>query len=379
MSTMSLVSNRCSFCQELCKEKKDLYQCARCGVFAYCGEECQAKDWARMHHKMCKAIAFKKACAAEDDDGRAPIVSVSYSCRGYIFPGKQIPDGIPYNFGIFQVAERYISSMPKDESRPIEASERQMKCRKYIFLGEVHYMAFYNDLIIHTEEWVDFFSHWSHCDYVSGACQVLLGLIDINLERGEYEFCGEVLEVASEISLTYKLLGDLHAAHFQKTELDKKIKDSLSIEYYLKTKRSQINIKLERYKENTPLFRDLCAFEADLDNSTVVLFGEGMHLKSLQTIVRELTHSRVPTNAEEISSVPDATVIVSMEAFRLVTDAGDRCREDTKLLECGHCNQQETALGEFKVCQRCNEAYCGKVCQKSAWNSHKKVCGKVIS
>ena len=27
-------------------------------------------------------------------------------------------------------------------------------------------MAFYNDLLIHKEEWIDFFSHWSHCDYV---------------------------------------------------------------------------------------------------------------------------------------------------------------------------------------------------------------------
>ena len=66
-------------------------------------------------------------------------------------------------------------------------------------------------------------------------------------------------------------------------QIIRKNQSCLLIEYHLKAKRSETNIKLERYREYTPLFRDLCVFEAGLDSSMIAQVGEGLHLICLQT------------------------------------------------------------------------------------------------
>lgn len=60
------------------------------------------------------------------------------------------------------------------------------------------------------------------------------------------------------------------------------------------------------------------------------------------------------------------------EMERRVLARGPRVRI-RNVSECGHCDKD----GATHVCVRCNVTrYCNRACQKAAWKTHKKSCGK---
>ena len=93
----------------------------------------------------------------------------------------------------------------------------------------------------------------------------------------------------------------------------------------------------------------------------------------------EYLFDRYPT-PRDIYSMSDRDVVFGINNIKQTdwyVKGVSESKKRLKLVICGNCGKQEKGFNEFKACQRCNKvAYCGKGCQKEAWRSHKKVCGK---
>jgi len=318
---------------------------------------------------ICKQIcAMANASKVEVEDGRAPIVHVSSTHAGLVCPGREIPSGIPTNFGLFQAAEKHFYSTKEEKEHPDFESNQSRKRN----LGEVDYKAFYDDLTILNEgEWTDFFAHPNNYRTMTSIHGVLTNLGNIYFKRGVYESSGEVFEKAAEIIQLCKQ----HCSNPDLPYLRVHIPECDQAEYEANTFRSILNMQLKRYRLNIPVWLDACAYEAKYLDTPPLCLDNQPYLCCLQK-ERGLTIHCIPT-VEEIHTLSDNVILKCMKKYRLTKDTTANEKKETQLLMCDHCNKQELAMGEFKMCPRCNKAvYCGKVCQKASWKLHKKVCGK---
>lgn len=200
---------------------------------------------------------------------------------------------------------------------------------------------------------------------------ILSNLGDIYFKRGVYDSSGEVFEKASEIVQLCKQ----HCSHPDFPNLRVHIPNCDHCEYKINILRSTLNVHLERYYVNIPVWRGrgACAYESEYLNSTPIYFDNQPYLYYLQTM-RGLSIFYIPTK-EEIDDIPDIDIVKCMRGLERVLNPNDI--KETQLMVCDRCNKQESALGEFKTCLRCtNVVYYGKACQKASWKLHKKECGK---
>merc|ERR1712098_726594 len=76
-----------------------------------------------------------------------------------------------------------------------------------------------------------------------------------------------------------------------------------------------------------------------------------------------------------ISDLPEKANILARNAQAVrykmfTTDEGARA-----LMRCATCKKMEHFEKQFKKCNRCKSVfYCGTVCQKADWPSHKTIC-----
>jgi len=302
------------------------------------------------------------------EDGRAPLIHVHFTHAGPVCPGKRIPSGIPSNFGLLQAAQEHLHPTKEEKEHPDFESILSQKTN----LGEVDYKAFYDDLTILNEgEWADFFRHPHNYKVMVIAHDVVYMLAGIHFKREAYESCGEVLEKSAEIMRICKQ----HCSRPNFPYMRMHIPECDRCEYKIKILRSSLNMQLNRYKANIPLYRDACAFEAKYPDAPPLSCYNQPHLFWLHKS-RGSAIDCIPT-AEEIYAFPDEAILRCMEEYQLKRIAQPNEKKEAQLMVCIHCNKQESALGEFQICPRCNDAvYCGKVCQKASWKLHKKVCGK---
>lgn len=302
------------------------------------------------------------------DQGGAPILHVNQTHAGLVCPGKQKPDGIPTNFGLFQASERHFAQSTPDS---VEGWRRQS-------LGEVDYKSYFDDMALHSKnEWTSFFRHPENSRILVFSHSVMYTLADICMKRGSLEKCAEVLEWmendASEMMVVLKQklsggrdVGDFYSAQVPQFE---------QYDYLGKVTRSELNMTLSRFEDNVDTFREICAYETKVCGSLIYAGGPNLHLSCLQKS-RKISLDQIPS-AAEIRALPSKVFVRCMKKYEAQLRPSDAFKADTELVVCANCNKRETALGEFKSCQRCNEvAYCGRSCQRSAWKSHKKVCGK---
>eukprot|EP00579_Thalassiosira_antarctica_P009274 CAMPEP_0201880494 /NCGR_PEP_ID=MMETSP0902-20130614/11057_1 /ASSEMBLY_ACC=CAM_ASM_000551 /TAXON_ID=420261 /ORGANISM="Thalassiosira antarctica, Strain CCMP982" /LENGTH=310 /DNA_ID=CAMNT_0048408505 /DNA_START=342 /DNA_END=1274 /DNA_ORIENTATION=+ len=303
---------------------------------------------------------------AESQEGRAPIIAVSITHAGFVCPRKQIPHGIPTNFGLLQAAEKALFLSKEEEE---EVSKNEYERRNKSLFGEVHYKAFYDDFTIHHEqEWAAFFQHPMNWIYLHGACWVLMKLADIYYCRPALEECGEVVDKLSETA-------ELLKQHITATDY---LKDHIHMYEKLKY---QVNIFqcvwLKKETVDVPALRDICAYEVKYLYSSSLDSSEQPNLHVTWLGLTFPPH-HTPT-VEEIYALPEECMLklAAIIESEMPPDGHYVYGKEVQLLVCGNCNKQETALGEFKLCQRCNKvAYCGRKCQKTSWKGHKKVCGK---
>ena len=115
-----------------------------------------------------------------------------------------------------------------------------------------------------------------------------------------------------------------------------------------------------------PPFREVLAYEARYQRMDFI--ETVLHLFDLYPTPRD------------IHAMSDRSVLIGINIIKesdWYMNGVSEAKDHLKLLHCDHCGKAEKAFHEFKTCQRCNKvAYCGKTCQKQAWKSHKKTCGK---
>lgn len=282
-----------------------------------------------------------------------PIYCASMTSRGIVAPGMPVPDGVPANFGLKQAAV-------------LDFHSNGGRMNKQ-FLGEAKYRDYYDDLVSNEEEWLEFFHHPLNTEHAEHTCGVLGTLATIYRQRGSYEQCGQVLEMEMKVMDIYKQLSS--APGISRAQ----IICCEGLEYKMNMIRFNLNMNLRQTEANIPLLRDLCAHEVKYDMS----FDEQNYLFMI-----EHYFPRMPPTVSDVRELSSKKVMVVLERIASFSESeecqksNDEEKKRTALLFCGHCNKQETALGEFKFCVRCSKvAYCNKACQKAAWKQHKKVCG----
>jgi len=221
---------------------------------------------------------------------------------------------------------------------------------------------------------------------------VLETLADIYEARKSLEECVLVLDVQSK-ALEY-LVG--HCEDFVETDADdsKWIQFCASSEYHLLCTRFTINEQLNRYEDNVPVIRDLTVYEEERGDSHMHTWKslalvwddatqQNLGGRSIQDISDEMV-LKVYLHAIEIdkkirSECPDTYKIIDAASGNRATKKKLlQYQKHVELLSCAHCNKKETALGQHKQCQGCNQVvYCSKKCQSLHWKKqHKKECKK---
>ena len=183
---------------------------------------------------------------------------------------------------------------------------------------------------------------------------VLELLLSIYYERGDYESCGQVLDMHAKV---------LHFCKKHGVHEDQLAQFCKWTEYRTKQIRYQMNLILKHHARNVALFRELCQFEITNDPAT----NQYLYLyKRWKKMYRKCKNLHDLTDA----MILEVIKVHSLELCALKVDSAR-----VQLHECALCKEKETSLGEFMNCSRCKKvAYCGRTCQKKHWKIHKTSC-----
>jgi hypothetical protein len=144
-------------------------------------ERLTAEAWE--HNNKMKAA--KKA--------KTPMISLSMTSFGMVGMGMPIPDGVPPNFGLKQVA---LNAFQAGAMQSPGASRGNFK-------GEKSYRDYYDDLEDNKEQWLAFFDHPANYQHAEHTCGILGTLATIYRQRGDYSNCAAVLDMEQEVLFWY--------------------------------------------------------------------------------------------------------------------------------------------------------------------------------
>ena len=193
-----------------------------------------------------------------------------------------------------------------------------------------------------------------------------------------------------------KAIEDLkgHCEDYEEMDTDQKwIQFCTRSEYHLLNTRFDINEELKRYEDNVSVIRDLTAYDeergdsltywtsiAGVWDSTMDQNLSDMSILDIsdETVLKVYMHT-IESDKKFRSACPDMYRIIDSASGK--TEAKKKklqYQKHVELLSCAHCNKKETALGQHKQCQGCNQVvYCSKKCQSLHWKKqHKKECKK---
>lgn len=247
----------------------------------------------------------------ESREGRAPIIAISLTHVGIVCPQKEIPCGIPTNFGLFQAAKKHMRPS-KEEEQSLNSTRKRIE---RISLGEVDYKAFYDDFTIHhKQEWDDFFQHPENGIHLKFACAVLMLLSDVFIFRCSYEACGEVLDIHSNTTDIFNPCST-HVPPVTRNELISEGSNYEQLKYSENAQRATLNLRLKRYAISIPVMRDLCAYEAKYPSSSHLVNGQRLTLEKLRLCLNSPQYN--PT-LDEIHALPEEVWMEVIQNLNLI-------------------------------------------------------------
>jgi hypothetical protein len=232
--------------------------------------------------------------------------------------------------------------------------------------GESLYREYYDDIVANREKWMDFFDYKENSVHAEHTCGILGTLATIYRQRGVLADCEEVLDMELDVLTRYRR----SVAGMEVEQV--RCCERLTFLYH--NIRYNVCFQTQRYEQCVELFRELAAHElkAGVDfASSGVLFMIPAILDKPPTaaVLRELTDV-------EVMSVVLAPLHRQAATGKDGLDVEER-KKRVGLRHCAVCHAQEPAMDLFKKCRGCKDVvYCGKVCQKSDWKTHKKLCNK---
>ena len=249
-----------------------------------------------------------------------------------------IPDGVPDNFALKQVA--HLEFLQGASSR---SKRGNMK-------GEQAYREYFDDLVANREAWLLFFDHPQNYEHAEHTCGILGTLATVLRQRGTQDVCQEVLEMEHEVLLRYERAcigsGDPQQVHC----FDE-------LKYKFQVIQYNLYFQTQRYDECIPLYRELATHELKYDMD----FDKSNFLWMIAAFANK------QPSASTLRKLKDR------EVMRIVKAPLDHAAQTGQPLElsnssaalatCATCATAESAIGTFKKCA-CKEAvYCGKECQ----------------
>jgi len=294
-----------------------------------------------------------------------PILCVSHTKYGPVFPGQPTPEGVPGNFGLKQAA---VLEYLKGPSAVDSGKRGNMK-------GELAYMRFYEGITIDDEsraEWLKFLSDAEHKVDAEHTVGILGTLATIYRQRGSLKQCEEVLNVQDDVFVSYKKSIEGEAKMFYgESGVEKSIWCCDTLRMKSNNIRFNLYMQTGRYEECMALYREMMHYELKYD----IPYEEQLFLFMVPTVLKKR-----PTRAV-IDSLTDKELMrlimkpVEMEGGINARLNVDGEKQKVALSNCAMCNKVEDAMRQFKSCPRCDSAvYCSRECQKRDWKKHKKVC-----
>merc|ERR1712058_211705 len=104
----------------------------------------------------------------------------------------------------------------------------------------------------------------------------------------------------------------------------------------------------------------------------------GMHgvLQSISQII--LDSEQGEFFLKLVSDLPEKLFLNASESMAEKMKTHNILGKTLALLKCANCGILEKSEKQFKKCSRCGFVfYCSKVCQRSDWKNHKKVCKEI--
>lgn len=365
-------TNKCGHCGAT----ENLMKCTKCSAAAYCSKKCQVSDWST-HKFICKVIS-KAESKANEMDAIGSIYKVAEKqgviqvkmMMTHVGPvrsdDKEMPAGVPENFLFIHEGATKIAMLGGDK-------------RMY---GEREYKRLYDDLVSNEQEWIEvsvsniislnqlqfmvfwdfgqiifavqFFERFHNHNSAGDCAMVIEELAHVYYGRGDYESCGQVLDMHAKVLHCGKM-------HIARVGDDLYTQSFARAEYRANQIRFEMNLVLNNLSRNIPLFKELCQFEIMHKPS------KEQHLcKSWRAMYKK---------CKSLDDLSDAMILKVIKEHSWAFKLFEVDSSHFQLRECGLCKKKETSLGEFMNCSRCKKvACCGRTCQKKHWKIHKSNC-----
>ena len=282
-----------------------------------------------------------------------PMYNMSVTSFGLVGPGMPIPDGVPANFRLKQVATNAI----------LQEGPASRDGGLGNFRGERAYRLYLEDLENNHAEWMAVFDHYENYEHAEHTCGILGTLATLYRQRGELGDCERVLDMEHEVLVRYQR-SSVGASHAQRSCCD-------GLAYKYRTIRYNLCHQTQRYNQCVELFREQALYEAKNDFD----FDSSNYHFMLTPVLGK------PSTLREIKRLTDTEVMRMVMAplddkfAAAYANEMDQQRRRVELKTCAACGRQEDAVRAFKACARCNAVfYCGRECQKADWKAHKKAC-----
>jgi hypothetical protein len=362
-------------CDACSIQTADLKKCSRCHLTFYCGRECQRRHW--KEHKLACDVAVQNmeilSMGSDPDAERIrasanarskvlrmakksgmPMISMSFTAFGPVGPGLPIPEGVPPNFPLKQVATIEFKTGPATRA----GARGNMR-------GEASYRAYYDDLVADRSIWMTFFDELDNYEHAEHTCGILGTLATIYRQRGALKECEEVLDMEVEVMERYQRSSQAQGAPRAR------IICCDNLEHKMILIRYNLCFQLERFDACLPLYRSLLNYELKYNLTyeeqnflfmTVAILGKAPTPTTLRSLSDDEVMRMVLAPLRHEGSVEGVLEV-------------EKTKQRVALQNCSGCGRSESAMGEFKTCTRCESVfYCCRECQRKDWKAHKKTC-----
>ena len=276
-----------------------------------------------------------------------PVLHLSGTAFGFVGAGMPLPDGVPANFALKQVATM---AFMEGWSRSGEGLGNMKSERLY--------REYFDELVAERGTWLAFFEHRGNYQHAENTCGILGTLATIYRKRGALDECERVLDMEAEVLARYERcsIGTEPA----------QVRCCEDLAYKYRVIRYNLCLQRGHFQDCIALYRELAGHEARHDFS----FEESNFLFMIAVILNK------PPTAAVLGRLSAAQVLRIVKAPLEQPGGVDFQDSRVQLQTCSTCHAQEPALRTFKPCGRCRAVYyCGKECQRMDWKAgHKERC-----